>query len=134
MRGLHLAQRLAGLEIYLQITPEQQPQWRAFTTALLAMVPDTRPPANDAFAAIDQVAARVQAMAQPAQHLHDTAEALKAVLTPDQIGRANAIWASMHRPGMGRDGMTGRDGMARGRMGGPGAPDGAPPPGAPPRP
>jgi len=96
MRQFRLAERLAGLEIYLAITPQQQPQWTAFTAAMMAMVPDRQPPAGDAFAAIDQITAKVEAMAQPAQHLHDAADALKAVLTPEQIGRANAIWATMH--------------------------------------
>ena len=130
MRGFRLAERLAGLQVYLGITPEQQPQWRAFTAAALAMVPGGPPgPGHrpgDAFAALDHIADRVEAMVQPAQHLRAATDALKAVLTPDQIGKANAMWASFHHRGPMME-------HPPAPMGGPGAP---PPgdPAAPPKP
>lgn len=128
LRSFHLAERLAGLEVYLAITPEQQPQWRAFTAAAIAMVPERPPPAADAFAAIDQITARVQAMGAPAQRLREAADALKAALAPDQITRANAMWAAFHHhDGMGHDGHDGVGQGGRMMPGGTAAPDGQAP-------
>ena len=98
--GLRLADRLATLEVYLGITSQQQDAWRAFTQAALAMVPNPqemhRDMAGGAFDGIDRMTARLQHMAEAAQKLNQAAQALKAVLTPEQIQRADAAWATLH--------------------------------------
>ncbi len=107
---LMLAQRLAGLQVYLGITPAELPQWNAFTAAVLAMPtprPDRGADADDPFAGIDAMAQRMQQRAAAAQTVSHAAADLKSVLTPDQITKADAAWSSMqqgwdhgmHRPG-----------------------------------
>ncbi len=100
MPALRVADRLATMQVYLGITPEQMGQWRAFTQAAIAMAPD---PADwhagmrdGAFEGIDRMSARMQKMAAAAQELDRAAQALKAVLTPEQITRADAAWRTMH--------------------------------------
>jgi LTXXQ motif family protein len=98
--GLRLADRFATLEIYLGITPQQQDAWRAFTQAALAMVPNPeemhRDMAGGAFDGIEHMTARLQHMAEAAQKLEQAAQTLKAVLTPEQIQKADAAWATLH--------------------------------------
>jgi hypothetical protein len=98
--GLRLADRLATLEVYLGITPQQQAAWRAFTQAALAMVPNPEEMHHDmaggAFDGIEHMTARLQHMAEAAQKLEQAAQALKAVLTPEQIQKADAAWATLH--------------------------------------
>jgi len=98
--GLRLADRLATLEIYLGITPQQQDAWRAFTQAALAMVPNPeemhRDMAGGAFEGIEHMTARLQHMAEAAQKLQQAAQALKSVLTAEQIQKADAAWAALH--------------------------------------
>ena len=97
--GLRLADRFATLEVYLGITPQQQDAWRAFTQAALAMVPSPEEMRRDAgggaFDAIEHMTARMQDMATKAQNLEQTAQALQAVLTPEQIQKADAAWATL---------------------------------------
>jgi hypothetical protein len=99
-RGLRLADRLATLEIYLGITPQQQDTWRAFTQAALAMVPNPeemhRDVAGGAFDGIEHMTTRLQHMAEAAQKLNQAAQSLKAVLTPEQIQKADAAWVTLH--------------------------------------
>jgi hypothetical protein len=110
MFALRLAERLAGLQIYLGITPAELPQWNAFTAAVLAMPsrrPDDAAGRTDAFAGIDAMADRLRQRAAAAQTVSHAAADLKSVLTPDQITKADAAWTSMqqmhdhwmHRPG-----------------------------------
>jgi hypothetical protein len=40
--------------------------------------------------------ARLQHMAEAGQKLEQAAQALKAVLTPEQIQKADAAWAALH--------------------------------------
>jgi hypothetical protein len=98
--GLRLADRLATLEVYLGITPQQQDAWRAFTQAALAMVPNPeemhRDMAGGAFDGIEHMTARLQHMAEAAQKLEQAAQALKTVLTPEQIQKADAAWETLH--------------------------------------
>lgn len=108
--GLRLADRLATLEVYLGITPPQQDAWRAFTQAALAMVPNPeemhRDMAGGAFDGIEHMTARLQHMAEAAQRFEQAAKALKAVLTAEQIQKADTAWATLHA-------MHGRHGMHR---------------------
>ncbi len=110
MFAMRVAERLAGLQIYLGITPAELPQWNAFTAAVLAMPmprPDDGPGQADVFAGIDAMADRLQQRAAAAQTISHAAADLKSVLTPDQITKADAAWSSMeqmhghgmHRPG-----------------------------------
>jgi hypothetical protein len=98
--GLRLADRLATLEIYLGITPQQQDAWRAFTQAALAMAPNPQEMHRDrsggAFEGIEHMTTRLQHMDEAAQKLNQAAQALKAVLTPEQIEKADAAWATLH--------------------------------------
>ena len=98
--GLRLADRLATLEIYLGITPQQQDAWRAFTQAALAMVPNPQEMHRDmsggAFEGIEHMTTRLQHMDEAAQKLNQAAQALKAVLMPEQIEKADAAWATLH--------------------------------------
>lgn len=98
--GLRLADRLATLEVYLGITAQQQDAWRAFTQAALAMVPNPeemhRDMSGGAFDGIEHMTARLQHMADAGQKLEQAAQALKAVLTPEQIEKADAAWATLH--------------------------------------
>jgi LTXXQ motif family protein len=98
--GLRLADRLATLEVYLGITPQQQDAWRAFTQAALAMVPNPeemrRDRAGGAFEGIEHMTARLQHRAEAGQKLEQAAQALKAVLMPEQIQKADAAWATLH--------------------------------------
>jgi hypothetical protein len=111
--GLRLADRLATLEVYLGITPQQQDAWRAFTQAALAMVPNPeemhRDMAGGAFEGMEHMTARLQHMAEVAQKLEQAAQALKAVLAPEQIQKADAAWATLHamREHRGHHGMHG---------------------------
>ena len=111
--GLRLADRLATLEVYLGITPQQQDAWRAFTQAALAMVPNPeethRGMGSGAFDGIEHMTARLQHMAEAAQKLEQAAQGLKAVLTPEQIQKADGAWATLHpmHEHQGRHGMHG---------------------------
>jgi hypothetical protein len=98
--GLRLADRLATLEVYLGITAQQQDAWRSFTQAALAMVPNPeemhRDMAGGAFEGIEHMTARLQHMAEAGQKLEQAAQALRAVLTPEQIQKADAAWTTLH--------------------------------------
>jgi hypothetical protein len=97
--GLRMAERLATLEVYLGITPQQQDAWRVFTQAALAMAPSPGERHGDAgagaFEGIDHMAARLQHVADAAQKFDQAAQALKAVLTPEQIQKADLAWATL---------------------------------------
>ena len=97
--GLKLADRLATLEVYLGITSQQQDAWRAFTQAALTMIPNPdemhRDMAGGAFDGIAHITAHLQHMAEEAQKLAQAAEALKAVLTPEQIRKADVAWTTL---------------------------------------
>jgi periplasmic protein CpxP/Spy len=126
--GLRIAERMNALQTYLAITPQQQDAWNAFAQAAIAMVPDHGGPRElarlGAFDGIDRMTQHMQDLAQKAQKLDQAAQALKAVLTPDQIKKADDIWTArmearehrwqhwMHRwlhrgEGDGRDGHDG---------------------------
>ena len=96
--GLRIAERLNTLHTYLGITPEQQTAWDAFAQAVIAMVPADGGPHDmariGAFEGIDRMTQHMQTMAQNAQKLDQAAQALKAVLTPDQIKKADEVWAA----------------------------------------
>ena len=52
--------------------------------------------AYGAFDGIEHMTARLQHMAEAGQKLEQAAQALKAVLTPEQIQKADAAWATLH--------------------------------------
>lgn len=99
-RRMHLADRLATLHVYLDITPQQEGSWHAFSQAVLNMVPDARDlpqpgQPESAFDGIDRMAKMIQQRAQAAQAMDQAAQTLKASLTPEQITRADGAWALM---------------------------------------
>jgi hypothetical protein len=97
-RRLRLADRLATMHVYLDIAPAQEDAWHGFSQALLAMVPDPKdsyPGVSGAFEGIDRMAKMMQRRADAAQALDQAAQKLKAVMTPAQIQKADAAWASM---------------------------------------
>lgn len=99
MMGLRIAGRMNALQTYLGITPQQQDAWNAFAQAAIAMAPtDGNGPVEmarlGAFDGIDRMTQRAQDIAQKAQKLDQAAQALKAVLTPDQIKKADGLWAA----------------------------------------
>lgn len=110
----HMAQRAAQLKQKLQLTPEQEPAWTAFTSAM-------QPPAGPRHARLDPQAMdglttperidRMRALrAQRATEMDRRDEAVKtfyAALTPAQQKTFDAETRSM-RPG--RDGEPGRHG------------------------
>jgi hypothetical protein len=98
-RRLRLADRLATMHVYLDITPAQEDAWHAFSQALLAMVPDPKdmPPPGPAgaFEGIDRMAKMMQRRADAAQAVDQAAQKLKASLTPAQVTKADAAWAAL---------------------------------------
>lgn len=131
--GLKVAERLAGLEIYIGITPEQEPAWRSYSTALIGFVeadrphpgkgsrPDAPPPAGAPDEArapqlmAERLAEHAIAKGEKAEALHAAAATLRASLSEEQLARLIAAEAP-----------------PKGPQGGPGAgrPDAPPPPGA----
>ena len=99
-RRMHLADRLATLHVYLDITPQQEGPWHAFSQAVLNMVPDARDlpqpgQPESAFDGIDRMAKMIQRRAEAAQSMDRAAQTLKASLTPEQITRADGAWTLM---------------------------------------
>lgn len=99
-RRMHLADRLATLHVYLDITPQQEGPWHAFSQAVLNMVPDARDlpqpgQPESAFDGIDRMAKMIQRRAEAAQAMDRAAQTLKASLTPEQITRADGAWTLM---------------------------------------
>jgi periplasmic protein CpxP/Spy len=95
--GLRIADRLATLHTYLGITPQQEGAWNDFAQAAIAMAPQPGERHGmehmGAFEGIDHMAQHIQDLGQKAQKLDQAAQALKGVLTPDQIKKADAVWA-----------------------------------------
>ena len=98
MMGLRIAGRMNALQTYLGITPQQQDAWGAFAQAAIAMAPTDGGPREmarlGAFEGIDRMTQRAQDIAQKAQKLDQAAQALKAVLTADQIKKADELWTA----------------------------------------
>ncbi|TCT04252.1 Spy/CpxP family protein refolding chaperone [Aquabacter spiritensis] len=89
---------LGGQEIAIGITPEQSAAWRAYTDAVIAMLPtgarlaafqarEHDAPATP-FALPEAVADAILANADAARRLKDAVVALRATLTPEQMARA----------------------------------------------
>ncbi len=117
--GLAMAQRLAGLETYIGITPAQAPAWRDYTNALLAFAeagapqhgqppqgnppqgqpPQGQPPKNQPpLLMAERMAEQAIKRGEKAGTLKSAAAALKAALTPDQLARLIAAEAPHRGP------------------------------------
>lgn len=110
--GLELAQRLAGAEIYIGIKPEQLGPWRAYTSALIALLepgpmplqpavgdkPDAAPAVTDGGATPpappvfgERMADRILEQAEKARALKDASTALRQALSPEQAARLGVL-------------------------------------------
>jgi hypothetical protein len=103
-RQLRIASRLATMHVYLDITPQQEDAWHAFSQAVLAMVPEPQDMPDGMkdgqhpmgmFDGIDRMAKMMQRRADAAQAVDQAAQKLKASLTPAQVTKADAAWAAL---------------------------------------
>jgi len=97
---LLLAAALAVQETAIGIEPPQQPAWRAYTKALLALVPERErvlaligdvsesPEGPKAFGRAEALADTLIAYSAKAQALRQSIDALRATLTPAQLEAA----------------------------------------------
>lgn len=127
--GLDLAARLAAAETYVGVTSAQEDAWRAYTSALISFFDRPAPPAQEARPDVPQpaplfterLAGRAIEQGEKAQALKDAAEALRAALSDEQLGRlarAEEAFSPRH---------VGPRGPHGGPLGGPrGGPDGGP--------
>lgn len=92
---------LAAHETALGIRPDQMDAWRAYSSALAAMIPsgdrlerwrDTEKRSKaEAFALVQDIAAAALERARKAERLQETANALKASLSPEQLSLAGKM-------------------------------------------
>lgn len=108
--GMEVAGRLAAAEVYLGITDEQGPAWRAYCAALIDFLEPAPPqPGDEPQLMAERMARDTLQRGDKAQTLLDATTALRAELDPAQIERMVRSEPRPGRHGMGPHGMGPRD-------------------------
>lgn len=95
--GIGLAGHLAAAQIYLNITPEQEPAWHDYCQAIIAML-DQPPPKPDQGPSLmaERMARETLSRAPQAQALLAAVTTLRASLDPAQLERLARMEPAPH--------------------------------------